>query len=410
MKRLTLTATFLTLALPATALAAGGADRGVVLSVNPARHTVELVDAHHVVHSLRYRGRIIGVRAGSVVNFHRSGAAIAGIRVAGSARVVSYYARVVRTAGKHVVLRLADGRTVSFASRAAAKRTKRTKRTKHARKAIARSASASAPAVTVNIQGLTPGATVLVTETVAPDGTITISITLPAAGSGSTAGDQTVDGVVSDVQDDTFTISTADGSSLVLHMNADALGALDMFSCDTVTVSYHTDAGLLVADNVDDTGTSSSGDCAGDSGSSDETGPIVSLSSTSVTIATQDQGNMTFSVDPTAGLTDGFLVGDVVDVTYAADSSGANAASDIEYVESDATGVVTAVGAGTISFTDGQTGATDGFTADPSQQLFDGVTVGDQVDVTYHQSSGQPVVDNVDDLTADGSSGGGSGG
>jgi hypothetical protein len=316
----------------------------------------------------------------------------------------------VRTAGKHVVLRLADGRTVSFASRAAAKRTKRTKRTKHARKAIARSASASAPAVTVNIQGLTPGATVLVTETVAPDGTITISITLPAAGSGSTAGDQTVDGVVSDVQDDTFTISTADGSSLVLHMNADALAALDMFSCDTVTVSYHTDAGLLVADNVDDTGTSSSGDCAGDSGSSDETGPIVSLSSTSVTIATQDQGNMTFSVDPTAGLTDGFLVGDVVDVTYAADSSGANAASDIEYVESDATGVVTAVGAGTISFTDGQTGATDGFTADPSQQLFDGVTVGDQVDVTFHQSSGQPVVDNVDDLTADGSSGGGSGG
>ena len=50
------------------------------------------------------------------------------------------------------------------------------------------------------------------------------------------------------------------------------------------------------------------------------------------------------------------------------------------------------------------------FVVDPSSGLTDGFVVGDQVDVTYHQSSGQQVVENVDDLTADGSSSGSSGG
>ena len=413
MKRLTLSATILTLALPATA-AAAGSSRGVVLSVNQSRHAVELVDANHVVHTFTVHGALTGVRAGSVISFRRTGAGITAVRNAGSTRSVSYYARVVHSSGKKVVLRLADGRTVSFAGRQLKKHArKHTKRAARVHKALAHAASAGS-GVTINIEGLAPGTTVLVSETTAPDGSITISITLPPAGStgttGTVAGDQSASGVVSDVGNDTFTMTTSDGSSLVFHMAADALSSVDMFPCDTVTVSYHNDSGLLVADNVDDTGTSDTGDCSGDDSSSDEVGPIVSISPTSVTIATSDQGNMTFAVDPTAGLTDGYLVGDVVDVTYAADGSGTNVASDIEYVENDVTGTVSAVSAGSITVVDGDTGKAVTFNADPAEQLFDGVAVGDTVDVTSHQAGSLPVVDNVDDLTADGSSAGGGSG
>ena len=414
MKRLTLSATILTLALPATA-AAAGSSRGVVLSVNQSRHTVELVDANRVVHTFAVHGALTGVRAGSVISFRHTGAGITAVRSAGRTRTVSYLARVVRSSGKKVVFRLADGHTVSFAGTQLSKHAKlHAKHAKHnkarVRRAFVAHAAAAGSGVTINIQGLAPGTTVLVTETTAPDGSITISITLPSGPVGTggpVAGDQTADGVVTDVGNDTFTMTTADGSSLVFHMAADALSSVDMFPCDTVTVSYHSDSGLLVADNVDDTGTSDTGDCSGDNSSSDEVGPIVSISPSSVTIATSDQGNMTFTVDPTAALTDGYVVGDVVDVTYAPDSNGNNVASDIEYVENDVTGTVSAVSVGSVTVVDGDTGQPVTFNADPAQEMFGGVAVGDSIDVTYHQSGGLSVVDTVDDLTADGSSPGG---
>jgi hypothetical protein len=42
-------------------------------------------------------------------------------------------------------------------------------------------------------------------------------------------------------------------------------------------------------------------------------------------------------------------------------------------------------------------GQSETFTADPSVGLFDGIALRDQVDVNYHQSNSQLVVDSVDD-------------
>lgn len=75
--------------------------------------------------------------------------------------------------------------------------------------------------------------------------------------------------------------------------------------------------------------------------------------------------------------------------------TGSLSASDVTSVESDATGVVTAVSPGTPTITDDSTGNPHTFTADPSSGLFDGVSVGDQVDVTYHVGAGGEIVDNV---------------
>ena len=103
---------------------------------------------------------------------------------------------------------------------------------------------------------------------------------------------------------------------------------------------------------------------------------------------------MTFVLDdPT--ITDGMIVGDQVDVTYAQQADCSLLASDVEYNELDALGTVTAVSSGSMTILNQSTDAPETFTADPSEQMFDGEMVGDQVDVTYHLSSGQMVVDAV---------------
>jgi len=43
------------------------------------------------------------------------------------------------------------------------------------------------------------------------------------------------------------------------------------------------------------------------------------------------------------------------------------------------------------------TGHADTFVADPTADMFDGVAIGDQVNVIYHLADGQNVADNVDD-------------
>ena len=127
-------------------------------------------------------------------------------------------------------------------------------------------------------------------------------------------------------------------------------------------------------------------------------GTITQLSDTSVTVNVSGR-SMTFSCDPDDDLTDGFAPGDLVDVTY--DSSGGSlSASDVEYVEADATGTVTAVDNTSLTLTDSDTGQTETIVADPAEDMFDGVSVGDGVVVTYHQSAGQLIADVVDDETA----------
>ena len=57
-------------------------------------------------------------------------------------------------------------------------------------------------------------------------------------------------------------------------------------------------------------------------------------------------------------------------------------ASDVEYVEQDATGTVTAASDGSLTITDDSTGHAVTFAAEPDSGTFDGVGVGDSVDVT----------------------------
>jgi uncharacterized protein DUF5666 len=110
-----------------------------------------------------------------------------------------------------------------------------------------------------------------------------------------------------------------------------------------------------------------------------------------------DAGSLSFSVDPSSGLTDGFTVGDLVDVSYAQNADGSLSADDVEYAEQDASGEVTAVSDASITVADHGGGAPLTIAADPGQGLFDGILAGDVVDVAYHASAVGPVADSVDD-------------
>lgn len=249
--------------------------------------------------------------------------------------------------------------------------------------------------VAINILGLQPGVTVLVTETVSADGRVTVTITLPPS---NTTVQQSASGVVTDVEDDAFEMAASGGADLRLHMAAGQLSNLDLQPCQTVEVTYHQDAGLLIADDVQVTGTSSSGDCTA---TSDATGPITEIYGSTITIG-GSAGPMTFGV-ASSDLIDGFRTGDVVDVTYVQNGDGTLTATDVEYVELNASGTVTAVTPQSVTITDSATGASETFVADPSLGLqlctraFDGIHVGDQIDVTYHQSAAGLVADSVDD-------------
>jgi hypothetical protein len=199
-------------------------------------------------------------------------------------------------------------------------------------------AAVSARSVTLQIQGLAPGQRVLISETMNARGHWTITIALPgssAAGAGGAGG-----------------VGAGSGS-----------------------------------------GEGSGGDPGNDQLAE---GTITRVSDSGVTLRT-GSGMLSFAVDPAAGLTDGFLVGDVVDVSYGQSPDGSLSADDVEYVEQDATGVVSTVSDTTVSIVDDVTGQPDTFSADPDMGLFDGVAPGDEVDVTYHQSAAGPVADAVSD-------------
>lgn len=302
MRRLTLGGVLATLALfPAGALA--GTPRATVFSVDARHHTVRLVDAGHLVRAYRYRGKLPRLGLGDRVSFRRSGHTISHVvRTARASGTVAFYAQVVRASAGKMRLRLADGSALSLA----------------------------AP-VTIRIQGLTPGVTVLIRETVDARRHWTVTITLPPA-------------------------ATSSGT----------VGSGDDPSAD---------------DQVAE-------------------GTIAQVSGTGLAIST-GSGSLSFSVDPSSGLTDGFAVGDVVDVTYAQNADGSLSADDVEYAEQDVSGAVTAVSDGSVTVADESGGPSQTIAADPAQGLFTGVLVGDQVDVTYHQSAAGPVADSVDDQSWD---------
>jgi hypothetical protein len=302
MKRLTLGGALLALALlPAGALA--GVPRPTVFSVDARHHTVQVVDAGHLVHAYRYRGRLPRLALGDRITFRRTGRTLSHVTRTGRAAAnVSFYAQVVRAGGATARLRLADGNPFTLSG-----------------------------AVTVRIRGLTPGATVLIRETRDARRHWAVTITLPpsatsggtvASGADPAADDQVAEGTIAQVSAGGLSITTAGGP-------------------------------------------------------------------------------LSFSVDRTSGLTDGFDTGDLVDVAYAQDADGSLSADDVEYVEQDLAGTVTAVSDTSITVAAGNGGPSATVAADPDEGLLSGVAVGDQVDVTYHQSASGSVADALDDQSWD---------
>jgi hypothetical protein len=332
MKRLTLAAGLAGLAVfPAGATAA--TPRAKVLAVDARHHTIELVGAAHGVHAYDYRGRLPRLSLGDRVSYRRSGHTVSHVKKTAPAfGTIAFYAKVVRSGSKQVHLRLGDGSAFSLSSkqvsakplaRAAADPAKR----------VAHAAAASPTSVTLQIQGLAPGETVLVSETVDARGHWIITITLPASSTAAAGGGDTTTG--GDSGDDPADDQLAEGT-------------------------------------------------------------ITQVSDTRLAVST-DAGSLSFSVDPEADLTNGFVVGDVVDVSYYRNADGSLSADDVEYVEQDATGVVSTVSDSALSLLDNRTGQTDTFSADPEMGLFDGIVPGDEVDVTYHQAAAGNVADAVGD-------------
>jgi hypothetical protein len=324
MKRLMLAAGLAGFAVfPAGALASPS--RSKVLSVDARHHTVQLVDASHVVHGFRYRGKLPRLGLGDGVSYRQSGHTISHVKKTGRASgTTSFYAKVVRSGSKKLRLRLGDGNPFSLSVRQVST------------KAVARAAAASPASVTLQVQGLAPGQTVLVSETVDARGHWTITITLPSsssAGAGNTSGSGS--GAGSGAGDDSGDDQLAEG-----------------------TITQISDGQLAVSTGA---------------------------------------GTFSFSADPSEDLTDGFLVGDVVDVSYYENPDGSLVADDVEYVEQDATGTVSAVSDASLTLVDDATGQPETFSGDPDLGLFDGVNPGDAVDVTYHQSAAGPVADAVAD-------------
>jgi hypothetical protein len=314
------------------------------------------------------------------------------------ARALSFYARVVKSGPRGVVLRTPSGKILSLSPQQISRKrrapAKRHKHPHHARAAA--DMQLSVGNVTVNVFGLQPGVMVLVT--IEPDGSggTTISITLPPPSVPGVTNGLESSGVVSDVSPDSFTVQTGDGSSLRLHMAQDKLSALGLKQCDTVDVAYHQDAGMLIADKAQATGTSTTGDCAPGQPNSEESkdadGTITSIAPDSLTIATQDQGLLTFATK--VGAADGYKVGDVVDVTYTVNGDKLNA-SDIHFVQNNAEGKVVAVSDDSVTVIDSVTGKRVTYATDPASGLFDGVALRDRIHITYHHSGQQLVADAV---------------
>jgi hypothetical protein len=298
MRRLTLGGMLAALALfPAGALAR--APHATVLSVDRHHHTLQLVDAGHVVHAYRYRGRLPRLGLGAVVSFRRSRRTISQVTLTAPASgVVSFYAQVVRASAGSVRVRLGDGSILRLA----------------------------APASSAT-RNLTPGVTVLIRASANAKGRRAFALSVPAT---TTAG-----GTVASGADPSADDQTAEGA-------------------------------------------------------------ITQVSAVGLAIGT-DSGTLSFAVDPSSGLTGGFAVGDVVDVAYHENPDGSLGGDDVEYAEQDASGQVSAVGDASITVSPQPAGTPLTITADPAQGLFDGILVGDQVDVAYHQAATGPVADSVDD-------------
>ncbi len=320
------------------------------------------------------------------------------------ARTVTFTARVVKATASALVVRTTAGKLLRFSSKefsvpTAPKPKKHGGHKGHAAATRRPVLRVTAGNVVVNLLGLQPGVIIEITETTSASGKITITITLPPPPPTSRPTTSTASGVITELDNDALSIQTSDGTDLRLHMASDELSALNLESCDIVTVTYHQDGGFLIADSVTQTGRSTTGDCAP---TFDATGTITAVSNVSLAIETV-QGPMAFVVDPSSDVADGFNPGDLVDVGYTQNPDGSLTATDVNFVEEHVRGQVTAVNgtATSITIINPESNQPMTFVADPTEGVrinahaFNGVVVGDVVGLSYHQSAGQLIADTV---------------
>jgi hypothetical protein len=229
-----------------------------------------------------------------------------------------------------------------------------------------------------------------------------------SAGVATLASDPTVSGTVLQVGLGSVELQLANGSTFTASMPADTLSYIgstgDITPCENLTIRYHATAAGAQLDSLLPTGISVSpavvfpaGDnCLSDSlGPLDVDGTLTAATASSLTISLPGGGVLTFPMSPDSGITDGFQLGTIVDITY--DPSDGNLASDVEYVELYTTGTVTAVG-NKLTITDGLSGQPETFT--PEDASYGQIAVGDVVGVTYWNDGGEPQGDHVSDLTS----------
>lgn len=389
------------LALPSIAQAS----TGTVLSAK--RHQLQLISANRSVHAFTYRGHLAGLARGSELSYTARGPRITQAKVIGATTRLSFLATVVHSGHGGLLLKLADSRKMRLTTHQLGKA--------HGTKPRSLSAHAAGGVnITLNINGLQPGETVLVTESTDVSGNVTITITLPSAGGGG-GSELTASGLVNNVNSDTFDIITADNSDLNFHMAAATLASVGMSSCDTVVVTYHVDAQMMIADSVVDSGPPSTGACSdqgnggGDNGNggsdngggNDWIGTVTAISATGITVdAGANRGLQTFVVnDPSVTL--GFYVGDAVDVSYEQDGSQF-VADSISYNDTPTSGVVTAIASysnsyDTITMTDDYSLQSETFYIPVDVLEGQGVQIGDDVSVYYFQAARGFTIDCVQD-------------
>jgi len=383
MNRIALATGVAVLCLPASALAARSS--GVVLSVSSAQRTIQVIGRTHAVGGYHYHGHLPALRRGSRITFARFGQRIGDVRTDGRrATRLTFSGTVVGTGAAQAVVRLADGDTVRLHS--------------------------------IRVRGLgggslTDGSDVLVTETLGSDPQTTLTVTHLGArstppehvGSSPSPPSQVqAVGTIVEIDPTSFVLQPAGGAELRFDITPAQLWDLQMVLCNVASVLYTPGDMTVTSDDVTfANNNSTSGQCAdpgppSEDGADDAIGPITQLTLSSVTVSTEN-GLMRFAA--TIDLTNNFLVGDTVDVSYAQGSGGTLSATDIEYDDYDAIGVVTAVSAGSVTITDSSTGQSRTFTDDPSNDTFEGISVGDDIDVSYYDSNGHIVVDYVTDLS-----------
>lgn len=316
MKRLlpsTAAAIALLAVVPASA-AAAKPQTGAVLRVDRAHHKVEIVDSEHAVHSYAAPRRAARkLHPGVKVAFQASGTRISSLKVKGRARKLAFYGTVVSNASGTAVFRLGDGKELRLARRQSGGRHGRHK---HSHRA----------SVQINVQGLSAGQVVLITEAIDRGGDLTITFKLiPGSDpNGAPNGDdQDVTGTITAIDSDSLTIQTNDGRSMTFQASSDLIDGFDVG--DEVDVTYYSDAdGTLVADDVEST------DDGQDPGNDDldVVGTVTAIGSSSISVQVDGAGVMTFDAD--TDLLDGWDVGDQVDVTYYQDTDGSLVADDIE--------------------------------------------------------------------------------